>query len=461
MEHASSICREKKDAAHLMRLAISAIQRERHSFVEDPTSLLRTEDDNERSVRGEPSEDEESVFDAIEGDRGKHASRSAYIIRQIKRPEEVEFLRGVYGDAFILISAYGSRKERSEALQKKIKASARTPINDVKAQFLAEKLIESDMNEDRDNFGQHMRDSFHLADAIIEGLDRTQITIDLERFISLLFGANDVGPTREEYGMNGAYQASLRSTDLSRQIGAIVYSPTGEVLTQGCNEVPRAFGGTYWDGESPDFRDVKLGVDSNDILKMDVLRDLFLRLKRDGILSDSVSSLGSPNKIADILVGRVDADEENKAFQGKLKNAKILDLTEYGRVVHAEMSAICDAARNGTSLRMATLFTTTFPCHNCTKHIIGAGVRKVIYLEPYPKSKAKELHNNEITIEEVEGKVSFIPFKGVAPRRYKGLFAKGKRKRNGEAVRWYHGSPAPMVNTLTLHYLTVEDLVKA
>jgi cytidine deaminase len=93
------------------------------------------------------------------------------------------------------------------------------------------------------------------------------------------------------------------------------------------------------------------------------------------------------------------------------------------------MLAICDAARMGRSVKGATLYCTTFPCHNCTKHILASGINRVVYMEPYPKSRAKDLHPDEIEIEaESPTKVSFVPFMGISPYRYRDLFQKGKRK---------------------------------
>ena len=459
MAHASAICRAHKDEAYLMRIVLSAIRRERAVMIERESSFLETPDDGEKSVYGEPDQTEETIFDSLLKKGEGIAFRSAFIIRQIKRPEEVSFLRQIYGQQFILISAYGSAFDRQKSLQDKIKASTTSEINDNRSAFLAGKLIEADMNEDRDTYGQHMRDTFHLADVIIDGLNPTVISQDIERFISALFGSNEVGPTRDEYGMSIAQNAAYRSSDLSRQIGAVIFSESGEILSQGCNEVPKAFGGSYWDGELPDHRDIKIGKDSNDIIKIEVIRDLIDRMKRNGLLSEKVLKRGSPGQITNFLIGRSEAKSDDNDIRGVLKNAKILDLTEYGRVVHAEMSAICDAARIGLRLRMGTLFTTTFPCHNCTKHILAAGIKKVVFLEPYPKSKAKELHSHEIEIEGSDpGRVSFMPFRGITPSRFAQIFSKGKRKRDGVAVRWQHGSPAPMVNVLTPNYLKLEEL---
>lgn len=199
------------------------------------------------------------------------------------------------------------------------------------------------------------------------------------RFIEALFGKADIAPTKMEYGMYAAKSASLRSSDLSRQVGAAIFTRDGELITQGCNEVPKAFGGTYWDGEEPDHRDIKLGHDPNDLLKREVIRDLLERLLRGGMLSSEAHNIGSSSQIVDRLTQKPSTNP--KTGEGALYGAAITDLTEYGRVVHAEMCAICDAARLGRSVKGATLFCTTFPCHNRTKHVLAAGLSKVVYME--------------------------------------------------------------------------------
>lgn len=459
MAHASDICREAKDPAFLMRLAMGRINEIRKSFIETP-SYLTTPDDRVKSVVSAVDDNDDSPYyfdmDNVPG----CAWRSAYIIRQIKRPEEVFLLRSVYKRQFVLISAYGSEADRVAILRERIRLDSHGTVTPAREAYLASKLIELDAEEGEDAFGQHTRDAFHLADVVIDGINKTEMKNGIVRFINGLFGANDIAPTKAEFGMMAAHAASLRSSDLSRQVGAAILSSDGELLVQGCNEVPKAFGGTYWDGEQPDFRDIKIGRDSNDILKIDVLIDLVDRLKKNNLLDKSISKLGSTKQIVSVLIGREKELPSFEKISGSLKSAKILDLTEYGRVVHAEMNAICDAARTGVSLRGSRLFTTTFPCHNCTKHILAAGVREVIFLEPYPKSKAKELHSNEITIEgEEAGKVSFASFTGITPARYRDIFMKAKRKRDGSAVRWQHGSPAPMIDIQTPEYILLEEFV--
>lgn len=53
------------------------------------------------------------------------------------------------------------------------------------------------------------------------------------------------------------------------------------------------------------------------------------------------------------------------------------------RTVHAESNAILQCAKFGVSTRDADLYVTHFPCLQCTKQIIQAGITKVIYAEEY------------------------------------------------------------------------------
>ncbi len=52
--------------------------------------------------------------------------------------------------------------------------------------------------------------------------------------------------------------------------------------------------------------------------------------------------------------------------------------------VHAEQNAICQAAKLGIPLEGATIYVTHQPCTICTKIIINAGIKKVVYAEGYP-----------------------------------------------------------------------------
>ncbi|MDR1026293.1 MAG: cytidine/deoxycytidylate deaminase family protein [Lactobacillus sp.] len=53
------------------------------------------------------------------------------------------------------------------------------------------------------------------------------------------------------------------------------------------------------------------------------------------------------------------------------------------RTVHAEMNAICQAARNGIALDGATLYCRMTPCRTCCMSIINAGIKRVVVQKHY------------------------------------------------------------------------------
>ena len=387
------------------------------------------------------------------GECERPIEKQAYIIRQLKRPEEIALLRRVYGRQFIIISAYASPEDRQKTIEDAEFRSRGGVANPSVIRSAAAGLIEQDEKETYEQHGQNVRDAFPFGDVFIDATTRKSTKDTLDRFINLLFGNNQITPNADEYGLYMAKTASNRSSDLSRQVGAALFGESGEIISMGCNETPKAGGGTYWDGDLGDARDFVRGRDPNDDTKNEVLIDLIQRLKSGGHLAADTDAKGDAVQITQHLLDMPDGDG------GAVSKSKIMDLIEFGRIIHAEMAAICDAARTGTSIKKATLYSTTFPCHLCAKHIVAAGIMKVVFLEPYPKSYAARLHSDAIAVgpNGDSGKVLFTPFIGVSPYRYRDLFEKGRRKTsNGEASRWSHGEPAPMVDLYFPSYMEAE-----
>jgi len=328
-------------------------------------------------------------------------SGKAFVLRQLKHPDEVYWLRHIYGPAFHLIGLYAPAVTRKQYLCQSMKLT----------EGQADELMLRDEGEDT-QWGQQLRSTFCLADVFIAMKKEERSTLDaqeqLGRFLDLLFGTRIISPTKDEYGMSLAHAAGLRSTDLSRQVGATLLNENGDVLALGTNEVPAYGGGQYWGGPA-DARDYVLKFDSNERMKRDIVKELLQHLY------EGWEELPGNEK-----------DAEMQRIVNTLESTRVMNLTEFGRAVHAEMEAILSAARRGVAIKGAILYTTTFPCHNCAKHIVGAGVERVVYVEPYPKSLARELHKDAIGFEEdgpVSGRVRFESFVGVAPRRYPVLFS--------------------------------------
>lgn len=380
----------------------------------------------------------------------------AYIIRQLKKPEEVALLRGVYGRQFILVSAYMAEDKRKLRIADIERDSHGGLISEVEASNAAYELVAQDARESLEQHGQNVRDAFPLGDVFIDASSRKKCEETLRRFINLLFGNNEITPTHDEYGMYIAKCASLRSSDLSRQVGAAVFRLSGEVVTLGCNEVPKSGGGTYWAGDPGDSRDFIHGRDPNYSRNREVLTDIIDRLREGGYLSSELGSTADAYEITRKLL--------EDPSGGSISQSKIMDLLEFGRIIHAEMSAICDAARKGLPIEGTTLYCTTFPCHICAKHIVASGIKRVVYLEPYPKSYASLQHRDSISVDPdgKTDKVQFDAFIGVSPFRYRDLFEKGKRKYSGGlAQKWHKGEKRPMVEIYFPSYFEAETRIAA
>lgn len=374
---------------------------------------------------------------------------TAYIIDSLKNPEEVKMLREIYSTGFYLFAINEAERFRIDNLLE-TKNMGRDDARD---------LVERDLDEGS-SYGQNTRGVFELADFHLSlnnwekpykdhspplnehkckrEVKKLVVKKQLERIIRLMFSHPFTTPTFDEYAMFMAYSSGLRSADLSRQIGAVIATPSNEIVATGANDCPRFGGGQYWPiydettfsyVDEEHGRDYMRGYDSNKREHQRIVNEIV------DLFSFDNSEAGENDKLR----------TWNGIYQSRIKY-----LTEYGRPVHAEMAAILSCARTGISLQGATLYCSTFPCHNCAKHIIGSGITRVVYIEPYPKSKSVELYQDSLFLadtpidDDKQKRVRFEEFVGIGPRRFYDLFsmklssgAQIKRKqKDGNIVDW-------------------------
>lgn len=371
---------------------------------------------------------------------GATPTRTAYIVKSLKNKEEVSFLRSVYGNGFYLFGVFSDKEKRKTNLKDKNMTDGQ-----------AEDLMKRDESEGL-RYGQNTRDAFQLSDFFIDYADdETRMKNSIHRIIDLMFGEPFITPTFDEYAMFMAFCASLRSADLSRQIGAVICK-NDEVIATGVNDCPKYGGGVYWpcyNKDTKNYVDVVLGRD-------------YMR----GEDSNKIMF----NKMSEEILAEFDIEVTEDNIK-KLKNTQLGDITEYGRVVHAEMEAITMCARNNISCRGAHLYATTFPCHNCAKHIISSGIKKVTYIEPYPKSKTFEFYSESISKTESDDdvKVIFMPFFGVGPRKFIEMFSMtfgalhGKKRKNkdGYKIPWCTEGANMRDQMLPSSYIDREELLSS
>lgn len=339
---------------------------------------------------------------------GEDSFGNAFIVSSLKHPREADILREIYSSSFFLVAINENEEQRCINLTERRNMG----LDD------ARKLVKRDEGED-EPFGQHTRAVFEMADIHLslnltsssekvktknEGLLKEQVDLQVSRVLDLIFANPFITPTFDEYAMFMAYASSLRSADLSRQIGAVITNSLQEIIATGANEVARFGGGQYWPDpenfkDEDGGRDYTRGGDAN-------------RAERSQIIDEIVNIFNFEGH-----------EDEKEQVRQSLTQSRIKFLTEYSRPVHAEMSAIIACARSGISLNGATLYCSTFPCHNCAKHIINAGITRVVFIEPYPKSKTIELYSDSASITHEEKKVSFEEFVGIGPRKFFDLFS--------------------------------------
>ncbi|CAG0995491.1 hypothetical protein RHDC4_02792 [Rhodocyclaceae bacterium] len=339
---------------------------------------------------------------------------TAYVIDQLKNPAEVALFRTVYRNLFYLIGVLSVRERREKRLLDK----------SIDAGEVA-RLIKRDRKEPADH-GQQLDKTLELADFFVRNdhPNSDAVKESLSRFFRLIHGYSGLSPTQEEYGMYVAYAAGLRSACLSRQVGAAILDGKGNVLATGRNDVPRPGGGLYGpENATLDARCVKQEgrFCHNDrhkkALRTNVENILHVQLAGKGIPAEDLSA------IAEVIY----------------QETRMKDLTEFSRSIHAEMDAVVSLARSTSATSIdAILFVTTYPCHNCARHLVAAGIGRVYYIEPYEKSLATNLHSDSISSDPEAAdarKLVFIHFEGVAPRQYLNLFKQhGERKDNGVAI---------------------------
>jgi len=364
-----------------------------------------------------------------------------YIIDQLKNKVESDVLSFVYGINFVQVSLFSNEIRRDMVLKEKFKPDRpmgrglkyvdvkrtysprkKIPKYDsvkkildkyvVKVQGKLERknlideyrneilpdvshgLIEKDFKETSKAFegegsGQSVSTLFHKSHYFFNlDLDEEIFGKEVKKFVELTSGAYLDYPTQDEFGMSLAYQASVRSNFPGRRhVGASIISESGEVISVASIRAPSPSSNTTWSDQLK----VQDGYDH--------YKDRFEELR-------------------DFL------EEENENRQdAKFQDIrKILeDTLDFHPCTHAEVAAIIDAAKLGVSISGATLYTTTFPCHLCAKEIISANIKRVVYLEAYPKSKNKELYFDLIHIDRKNKSdllLSFDFFMGVGPRRY-------------------------------------------
>lgn len=365
------------------------------------------------------------------------SNRVCYIIDSIKNSEELALFRLIYHELFYFVGVFSNLEVRQKNLE--LKGLKMTQIYE---------LIDRDSGEDI-HFGQKVADTFVQADYFLR-IDQTNSPVvrnKLERFLSLIFNSDVATPTVNETAMYQAFAAAGNSACLSRQVGASVTNRVGDVISVGWNDVPK-YGGSVYKYEADD----PLGTKDSRCVN-----------SQGGVCFNDQEKITIRTTIVNTLVEHGVVQEQfREQAVNILKSSRIKELIEFSRAVHAELHALIMGGQTaGMQIRGGKLFCTTYPCHNCARHIVLAGIEEVYYIEPYRKSLALRLHHDSITEDEKSmGKVRILMYDGVSPHRYLDFFKvlPNSRKLNGKriSVTSLEAKPRNMVSLQAIPILEKE-----
>lgn len=73
------------------------------------------------------------------------------------------------------------------------------------------------------------------------------------------------------------------------------------------------------------------------------------------------------------------------------------------RTIHAEINAIAQAAKNGASIKDASIYITHTPCIHCLKVLVNTGIRNIFYEKPYKTDTVSEiLQHTRVSLQQVD-----------------------------------------------------------
>jgi len=328
-----------------------------------------------------------------------HIEEKRIVIDGFRNFAEVQEIRGVY-PRFFLVAVCADKGERWNRVREDYAGN--------------QNEFEDDDRRDRDEdcqWGQSVQKCVDDADYVCynterlvvdlggtEGPNRSKIEKELKNaaqdFVPLMSGEKaHRDPTPAEVHLAAAYAQSRSSTCLKRHVGAVI------TVTRNGHEFPISMG---FNENPPSVRTCKSESacykDDDMISKLEA-RGRKIHCPVCGELHEGLAEPWNCSACGASL----------KAWLHPNRNMELCT------AIHAEERAVLSLG--GRSAEGGTLYVTTFPCFQCARLILDAGIKKLVYVEAYPvKETAVFLKKNGI--DEIR------PFSGFTARAFFRVFPK-------------------------------------
>jgi dCMP deaminase len=309
------------------------------------------------------------VIKALKTLNNTKSQKNYFVIDAFRNPFESMFFKERYS-AFYLMAIKSPESDRHNRLSEEFDLS--------KSQIEAQDKKEEPSGSPLDNIdifvSQNIAACIEKADIHInnEGEFGSGKFLELRgrlvTYISLIQHPGLITPERDEKLMQVAYTAKLNSGCISRQVGAVVTNSLGAIVSIGWNDVPE--GQTQCLLRNMDH--LRSGTDANSYSEYE---------KTDVDFNEVVTEKLALIRDREQLKGRGLAFCF-KGFHNQIKKDKNQVHT---RALHAEENAFLQIVKHGgQGVKSGTLYTTASPCELCSKKAYQLGIKRIVYIAPYP-----------------------------------------------------------------------------
>ncbi len=286
-------------------------------------------------------------------------------IDAIRNPFEAIYFQQRYSN-FYLISINTPDEIRIDHLRKEHQLSDQQ-INELDSKEYPEKLVGKDIY-----VSQNIQKCIEIADIHINNPVRdnydNELRSQLAWYISLIIHPGLITPTSNERCMQLAYTAKLNSGCISRQVGAVVTDSNYSVKAVGWNSSP--------EGQVPCIlRNAKELLCGGDEV-------VYSKYERNDKNFQVVA-----NKSYGLIIEHDNLKGRNVSYCFKDLQNKVDDEKNqvHTRSLHAEENAFLQIAKyGGPGIHGGVLFSTASPCELCSKKAYQLGIKKIVYIDPYP-----------------------------------------------------------------------------
>lgn len=321
------------------------------------------------------------------------------VIDGLRNPGEVQEIRRIYPN-FFLVAICADKDERWNRVRMDYGSNQNEFEDDDRRDQYEEFEWGQRVQKCVDDADYVWYNNEHMAVNLDGAEDPDSASIDrvfkkaCEDFLPLMRGNGDHrGPTPDEIHIAAAYAQSHSSTCEKRHVGAVI------TMRRNGQEFPISMGYNENPPSVRTCRSTGLCYKDHDMMSKLKARGKKIHCPKCGKLQKELDDPWSCWKCGTSL----------KAWLHPNRNMELCT------AIHAEERAVLSLG--GRSAEGGSLYVTTFPCFQCARLILDAGIKNIVYVEAYPvRNTAAFLEKNGI--ERIK------PFSGFTARAFFRVFPK-------------------------------------